>query len=165
VRQCLRHSLRVFGVLAALTLVVGCVSNTPPKQEVRAPADLRPDLLMIAVYPLIDDDNNGYPDTIPLVVYLWDERYPLPLWADGSIHFTLTGREERVIAEWEVPADIVSSSRRRDQVGAAHHMTLDIRDATNDVRPLTNARISGVFLGTDGTRAATKRPLGIQIGG
>ncbi len=144
--------------------LAGCVADKPERRDTRAPADLRPDQLVIAVYPLLDDDNNGYPDTIPVVVYLWDDRYPLPLWADGMIHFQLVDEDKRVIAEWDVPQDVVTSSRRRDQVGAAHQMTLDIRDATTDVRPLTNARLSGVFVGEDGARAESGRPLGIQIG-
>ena len=163
-RQSLWHSLCVLGVLSACVGLAGCVADEPTRPQLKPPADLRPDLLMIAVYPLLDDDNNGYPDTIPMVVYLWDDRYPLPLWADGSIHFSLTSETGQTIAEWDVPADVVAASRRRDQVGAAHHMTLDIRDATSDVLPLTNARLSGEFIGTDGTRAETKRFLGIQIG-
>jgi hypothetical protein len=120
--------------------------------------------MVIAAYPLLDDDNNGYPDTIPVVVYLWDDRYPLPMWADGAITFRLVDAQEQLIAEWEVPADVVLASRRRDQVGAAHQMTLDIRDATSDVRPQTNARLSGEFVGADGQTAKCGRPLGIQIG-
>lgn len=152
------------GLVGFVGVAGGCVADEPKRPQVRAPADLRPDMLMIAVYPLLDDDNNGYTDTIPMVVYLWDGRYPLPLWADGSIRFTLVTETGGLIAEWDVPAEVVSASRRRDQVGAAHHMMLDIRDATSDVMPLTNARLSGVFVGTDGTRAETKRALGIQIG-
>jgi len=137
-------------LLGTALCVAGCVADKPAIREVRAPADLRPDQLVIALYPLLDDDNNGYPDTIPIVVYLWDERYPLPLWANGTIHFQLEDDENQLIAEWEVPADVVVSSRRRDQVGAAHQMTLDIRDATTDVGPVTNAGLSGVFVGEGG---------------
>lgn len=151
-------------LLGAVLGAAGCVADKPERRDTRAPADLRPDQLVIAVYPLLDDDNNGYPDTIPIVVYLWDDRYPLPLWADGMIHFKLVDEDKRVIAEWDVPQDVVISSRRRDQVGAVHQMTLDIRDATTDVRPLTNARLSGVFVAPDGVRAESGRPLGIQIG-
>ncbi len=163
-RQSPWHSLCVLGVLAVCVGLGGCVADEPSRPRLKPPADLRPDLMMIAIYPLLDDDNNGYPDTIPMVVYLWDDRYPLPLWADGSIHFLLTSETGQTIAEWDVPADVVAASRRRDQVGAAHHMTLDIRDATSDVRPLANVLLSGTFVGTDGTQASTKRQLGIQIG-
>lgn len=150
--------------LAAAMFLFGCVSDKPAHREVRAPADLRPEHLVIAAYPLLDDDNNGYPDTIPIVVYLWDERYPLPIWAEGSIRFRLVDENKHLIAEWEVPADVVRASRRRDQVGAAHQMTLDIRDATSDIRPLTNARLTGAFVGENGVKAESGRPLGIQIG-
>ena len=150
--------------IGALLLVSGCVSDRAERPALRPPEDLRPNTLVIASHPLLDDDNNGYPDTIPIVVYIWDDRYPLPFWEDGIMRFRLTDREKNVIAEWEVPADVVRSSRRRDQVGATHQMTLDIREATSDVRPLTNARLTGEFVGDDGTVADCGRPLGIQIG-
>ncbi|MCC7388224.1 MAG: hypothetical protein IT431_05605 [Phycisphaerales bacterium] len=150
--------------ICLIPLLCACVSDKPAARPVQAPGDLRPEHMVIAAYPLLDDDNNGYPDTIPVVVYLWDDRYPLPMWADGAITFRLLDDQEQVIAEWEVPADVVLASRRRDQVGAAHQMTLDIRDATSDVRPQTNARLTGEFVGSDGQKAKCGRPLGIQIG-
>lgn len=157
-RICLVPCLVLAGMLP------GCVADKPVQRTLRAPADLRPDTMVIASYPLLDDDNNGYPDTIPIVVYLWDERYPLPLWEDGIMRFRLSDENKQTIAEWDVPADVVSASRRRDQVGAAHQMTLDIRDATSDVRPLTNARLMGEFVAEDGVVADCGRALEIRIG-
>jgi hypothetical protein len=148
----------------AACLLGACVAEKKSPPPVRPPAELRPDSLAIAAYPLLDDDANGYPDTLPLVVYIWDNRYPLPMWAEGTMHFELRDEDDRLIAEWDVPAEVVAASRRRDQVGAAHAFTLDIREATTDVRPLTNARLSGAFIGEDGATAKTARPLGIQIG-
>ncbi len=160
--QCGRY-MRLVPVLAALALS-GCVAEGPRRKPIRPPADLRTDLVTVATYPLIDNDNNGYPDTIPIVVYLWDNRYPLPMWGEGGLRFELRDAEQRLIAEWDVPQELLASSRRRDQVGASHVLTLDIRDATTDVLPLTNARLSAEYTGQDGTVAKTARPLGIQIG-
>jgi hypothetical protein len=143
---------------------MGCVAEGPTRKPIQRPAELQPNLVTIATYPLIDNDNNAYPDTIPIVVYLWDNRYPLPMWGNGDMRFELRDAEERLIAEWEVPFEAMESSRRRDQVGASHVFTLDIRDATTDVLPLTNARLSAVYIGKDGVAAKTARPLGIQIG-
>lgn len=151
--------------LAIAAGVAGCASSEQQRRTAReAPADLRPQHLIIAAYPLLDYDNNGYPDTIPIVVYLWDDRHPLPVWADGSMRFTLADENNEVIAEWAVPADVVRASRRRDQVGATHQMTLDIREATTDVRPVANAKLSGYFVSDDGEEGHRSRPLGIQIG-
>lgn len=155
----------VMSFVAALGLLVsGCVSDEPQRRPMSEPADLRADLVTIATYPLIDNDNNTYPDTIPIVVYLWDNRYPLPMWAEGTMHFVLEDEQNRVIAEWDVPTDVLITSRRRDQVGASHVLTLDIRDATTDVLPATNVRLSARYVGDDGKVARTARPLGLQIG-
>ena len=159
---CWRY-IRLVPVLAAFA-ASGCVSGSAQREPIRPPADLRTDLVTVATYPLIDNDNNGYPDTIPIVIYLWDNRYPLPMWGEGGMRFELRDAEQRLIAEWDVPPELLATSRRRDQVGASHVLTLDIRDATTDVLPLTNARLSAEYTGQDGTVAKTARPLGIQIG-
>lgn len=159
-RRMFTRLVPVLGVLA----MGGCVSDGPQHKPIRPPADLRPDLVTVATYPLIDNDNNEYPDTIPIVVYLWDNRYPLPMWGEGGMHFELRDADQQLIAAWDVPNELLTTSRRRDQVGASHVLTLDIRDATTDVLPLTNARLSAEYTGADGSVARTARPLGIQIG-
>lgn len=151
-------------VLLWVCVALGCVSQNETRKPIKPPPELQPNLITIATYPLIDNDNNAYPDTIPIVVYLWDNPYPLPMWADGDMRFELRDPEQRLIAEWEVPLEVLETSRRRDQVGASHVLTLDIREATTDVLPLTNARLSAVYVGRDGAVAKTARPLGIQIG-
>lgn len=151
-------------VLLAAVLAVGCVAEGQKRKPIAVPDDLQPNLVTIATYPLLDNDNNAYPDTIPIVFYLWDNPYPLPMWGDGDMRFELRDSEQRLIAEWDVPASVLESSRRRDQVGASHVLTLDIRDATTDVLPATKARLSAFFLGKDGAVAKTTRPLDIQIG-
>lgn len=155
-------ALSLAGVGVGLT---ACATEGEPRQPAKPPADLRPDMVGVAVSPLFDEDNNGYPDTIPVLVYLWDNRYPLPFWADGAMRFSLHSDDDHLLAEWEVSPDVLEASRRRAPVGAAHVLTLDIRAATTDVRPPTNALLSGVFLGEDGAVAKTMRPLGVQIGG
>lgn len=145
--------------------VGGCVVDEPSRPAIHKPEDLRPDLMVIGIQPLIDDDNNGYPDTIPLIIYLWDERYPLPLWVDGSMHFEMVDEAGKLLAEWDVPEDVVKASRSRDQVGAVHHMVLDLRDAMSDEVPVTNVRLRGQFIDDKGEKADTKRPIGFQIGG
>jgi hypothetical protein len=88
VRQITRTITPAAALIAALGLG-GCVADKPAARPIQPPEQLRPDLIVIGVQPLLDDDNNGYPDTIPLIVYIWDERYPLPLWVDGSMHFEM----------------------------------------------------------------------------
>jgi len=145
--------------------MAGCVADGGPKRTPpKPPKNLQVQLVTVAVHELLDTDANGYPDTLPLIVYFWDNRYPLPMWANGSLHFTLTGENGKVIAEWEVPDEIVAASRRRDQVGAVHVLTLDIRQATTDELPLTKAVLSAVFTPDVGPVATTARPLGVQIG-
>jgi len=149
---------------AMMMAVGGCVAEGEQRKPIAVPKDLQPNLITIATYPLLDNDNNGYPDTVPIVFYLWDNPYPLPMWSDGDMRFELRDAEQRLIAEWDVPALVLESSRRRDQVGASHVLTLDIREATSDVLPLTKVRLSAFFVGKDGVVAKTARPLDIQIG-
>lgn len=144
----------------------GCVADREGRRPPRAPEDLRVHTITVAAQMLLDEDNNGYPDTIPVIVYFWDrpERYPLPIWDNGVLRFELRDEHDRVIAEWEVPPEVVVASRRRDQVGAVHYMTLDIREATTDALPATKAMLSAEFTADDGHVARTARPLVVKIG-
>ena len=65
-------------VLLAAVIAVGCVAEGQNRKPIAVPNDLQPNLVTIATYPLLDNDNNAYPDTIPIVFYLWDNPYPLP---------------------------------------------------------------------------------------
>jgi hypothetical protein len=162
----LRCILIALGSGALLLAHAGCVAERESRRPPPAPADLRAQTITIAAQMMLDDDNNGYPDTIPVIVYFWDrpERYPLPLWDEGTLRFMLRDEHDRLIAEWEVPPEIVVASRRRDQVGAVHYLTLDIREATTDALPASKAMLSAEFLGDRAHTAHTARPLVVKIG-
>ena len=163
-RRTISRRCALASTLLAVLVAVGCVAEGEQRKPIAVPPELQPNLITIATYPLLDNDNNAYPDTIPIVFYLWDNPYPLPMWGDGDMRFELRDAEQRLLAEWDVPASVLESCRRRDQVGASHVLTLDIRDAMTDVLPLTKARLSASYVGRDGAVATTKRPLDIQIG-
>jgi len=162
----LRRKCTVLGCGAILLAAAGCVADGEARRPPRAPSDVRPQTITIAAQMMLDEDNNGYPDTIPVVVYFWDspDRYPLPLWDDGVLRFRLHDEHNRLIAEWEVPPEVVVASRRRDQVGAVHYLTLDIREATTDALPATKAMLSAEFMAEEGHTATTARPLVVKIG-
>lgn len=161
----MRYARWLSPLLVSLVLLASCVAEKPNRLPAKAPKDLQVRLVTIAVHDLIDSDSNGYPDTLPLIIYFWDNRYPLPIWADGSIHFTLTDESGMVIAQWDVPEEVLQASRRRDQVGAVHVLTLDIRQATTDELPLTKATLSAVFTPSDGGPVGkTARPMAVRIG-
>lgn len=162
----LRRIVIVCGCGALLLGIYGCVAEQEGRRPPKAPQDVRARSITIAAQMLLDEDNNGYPDTIPVIVYFWDypERYPLPIWDDGVLVFQLHDEHEHLLAEWEVPPDVVVASRRRDQVGAVHYLTLDIREATTDALPPTKAMLSAHFVGAQGQTAQTVRPLVVKIG-
>jgi len=161
----MRYAKRLSPLLVTVVLLASCVAEKPNRLPVKAPRDLQVRLVTIAVHDLIDNDTNGYPDTLPLIIYFWDNRYPLPIWADGSMHFTLTGESGKVIAQWDVSEDVLKASRRRDQVGPVHVLTLDIRQATTDELPLTKASLSAVFTPSNGGPVGkTARPMAVRIG-
>lgn len=145
-------------------LMLGACVAEQKTRPPRAPGDLRASFLTVAVEPLGDADLNGYPDTIPVTIYIWDERYPIPIWADGGITFELHSGDE-VLASWQVPIEVVESARRRTQVGPAHLLTLDMRTAMADVRPASVATLSAVFAPSAPSEpASTVRPMAIRIG-
>lgn len=150
--------------ILALCTSLGCVSDRTSQKPPPPPSDLQPRLVTLALHNLLDEDRNGYPDTLPVAFYLWDDRYPLPMWHEGEIRFTLEDESGVVFAEWDVPEQVVVAARRRDQVGAVHVLTLDIRQATTDVLPPTVATLGAEFLATDGQRASTMRPLVVRLG-
>lgn len=54
-----------------------------------------------------DSDGNGYPDTIPVVVYLFGDtrRYALPVQERGTFEFHLIGPEGEVLGHWIFPEE------------------------------------------------------------
>lgn len=162
----LRRLLQMIACVALLA-APACVAENAARRPPRQPSDLRVQTVTVATPPtLLDEDNNGYPDTIPVIVYLWDspDRYPLPIWDDGALRFELRDDQGNLLAEWVVPPDVVAASRTRGQVGPVHLLSLDIRDATTDARPETKAMLSAQFLSEDGSIAQTTRPLVVRIG-
>lgn len=164
----LRRIIFMLGCATVALALGGCVAEGQRRQTPRAPEDVRTHSITVAAQMLLDEDNNGYPDTIPVIVYFWDhpERYPLPIWDEGVLLFQLQDEFGRLLAEWEVPPEVVIASRRRDQVGPVHYLTLDIREATTDALPATKAMLTARFTATDdGHLAHTARPLVVKIGG
>lgn len=148
------------------TLLAGCVAEQQRKRPPHPPTTERISLVTITLHAILDEDHNGYPDTLNIIVYLWDDRYPLPLWSDGSVVFELRNQAQEPIAEWEVPAEVLRTTRRRDQVGAAHVLSLDLRQATTDQLPAQTGLLAGRFLpSAPGDPASTIEPLAVRIGG
>ncbi|MBK7406064.1 MAG: hypothetical protein IPJ41_16000 [Phycisphaerales bacterium] len=155
-----------FLALLSAPLLAGCVAEQTHKRPPSPPSQARISLVTITLHAILDEDHNGYPDTLNVIVYLWDDRYPLPLWADGSMTFELRNPADEPIAEWEVPAEVLRATKRRDQVGAAHVLSLDLRQATTDQLPAETGMLTGRFVPSGhGEPATTIEPLAIRIGG
>lgn len=101
---------------AALVWTGGCVTETrptAPERERRTayrpsqPSGIKPQQMMLSAGVATDSDGNAYPDTIPVVVYLFGDtrRFALPLKARGTFEFFLEGTDGTPLGHWVFPPE------------------------------------------------------------
>ena len=124
----------VVGV-TVLTLMAGCMTETHPSTPEREhrkisrparPAGVRPEMMMLSAGVGTDSDGNTFPDTIPVVVYLFGDtrRYALPLKERGTFEFFLEGPDQSQIGHWIFPPNEVERAAGDSAAGNCYRFAL-----------------------------------------
>ncbi len=170
----LRVSARAAAVVLvpALAWLSGCASSQSAGEARKpaippAPAGAPVSYVTLGVDAPVDEDRNGYPDTLLVTMYFWINGYPVPVHGDGGVRLTLTDTaSERELATWTMTEGMLAATRRRNAVGPVHLFQLDIRQASTDQFPATTTELTALFTPTDGgPEADTPRPITFRMGG
>lgn len=166
-------------------LIAGCATETrttttntarplPPEPQPApvTPANAHASRMVFAVGSKPDDtDGNGYPDRIDATVMLFAQRYPTPMFVDGTFEFTLhasgqtTNADAPSLAQWTVSGEAIEKTKARTTIGPQYRFTLSLLDAGTDRYPLALADLTCTFIPADGsTPVASDGVRSIQIG-
>ena len=173
-----KHALA--GALIGALLAGGCSldgptssnkrsSNATPRMPKPAPREVEPvegaqpvQILLVRGTPT-DSDADGYPDTIPALVYLFPDPTvsAMSVWAEGEFEFRLLDGNQRPVANWVFPRDKTASARRKLQPGPAYSFFLRLGGRTTACRPRRSScrRFFGPIRG-GGYRARGRRRCG-----
>lgn len=127
---------------AAMTLagpfaMSGCVTEQRgggQKVPENQPGWVVPSRLLAAIQLPEDTEANGYLDTIPVTVYLFDERYPMAISAVGEFVFRLHDANGKSIGQWTMDAQASKAAERKMRPGPGYQFRLDVRKFGTDVR-------------------------------
>lgn len=123
------------GVAAASAIVfaAGCRTSDGPKALPPQPTEVVASRLSASAALPQDTDLNGYPDTIDLTVFVFDDRYPIPIDLPGSFVFKLSAsKDAKLIREWDIPPDRVAAARRRMPAGPGYVFSLSLIENGGD---------------------------------
>ena len=157
------ESNRTRWCVAALAAAVSCVSLMgcettrrdalgrevvePRAREVGpAPAGTRAMQITMSVGRPSDSDANGFPDTIPVVVYLFaaTNEYPLSLSEAGSFTFALTSQGGEPLGRWEFGE--TETARAAQELPPGPGFVFGLRLAPGvDRRPNQPVNVTAVF--------------------
>ena len=159
-------------VVAASTLLTGCVSDKPAPHSVKAaPTGTAPTALQMWVRtPVPDTDGNGFPDTLPVTVYLFAEGYPLSVETAGTFRFELYSAEGKLARVWTIDPAQAKKSVRQAGPGPAYVFALSLLDSGSDRVRRQTVDLSAVFTPESGPNSIANtqvkaRTTTIQIGG
>lgn len=153
----------------------GCVSEireSPPRvsrpkvSRPAKPAGVRPEQMMLSAGVATDADGNTFPDTIPVVIYLFGDtsRYALPLHADGVFEFEVVGKQSGHLGRWVFPEQEVERAAGDSAAGVCYRFGLRLGPG-RDVLEGQTAGIRAVFTETGtGRRIESLGAVTIRLG-
>ncbi len=94
-------------ILAGILVLSACAADPrpapmTPDKVLEAPPGVAPQSMNFAVQPLPDQDRDGWPDVIPVIVYLFSTDSAQPRRFDGGFVFTVSDLDATVIQRWVV---------------------------------------------------------------
>ena len=175
-----KHALA--GALIGALLAGGCSldgptssskrsSNATPRMPKPAPREVEPvegaqpvQILLVRGTPT-DSDADGYPDTIPALVYLFPDPTvsAMSVWAEGEFEFRLLDGNQRPVANWVFPRDKTASARRKLQPGPAYSFFLRL-GGEDDRMPAQTLELSAVFRSDSGRRVSSQGSAAVRMG-
>ncbi|MEZ6242869.1 MAG: hypothetical protein R3B57_07470 [Phycisphaerales bacterium] len=160
-------------VASGPALLAGCASTTtggdsPTRAETpqASSSGTHPtQLLLAADSSLTDSDANGFPDTFQVVTYLFPESdvSALPVWAEGTFEFTLTGPDGKPIERWVFDQEASRAARVRTSVGRAESFFLRFGEGRDRMAP-TVAELRGRFVSQDGRVLTAAGATSVRVG-
>lgn len=151
---------------AALFTMSGCVTEARNNAKVpdKQPDWVTPARMLVAMQLPADTDANGYLDTIPLTVYLFDERYPLAISVPGSFSFKLKTTAGKELGTWTIDEPTATNAIRKMRPGPGYQFRLDVRKFGPDGRDSGTVDLTAEFVPSSGApvhgTAATTFRLG-----
>lgn len=165
----LRKTFAASLVSALLFVAAGCTATrtTASGRPFDLPSEqigIKPVQIFITLGSQTDSHGNGFPDTIPAILYLFpDERESrLPVWAEGSFHFELFLPNGEMIGRWVFPPEMVAKSRRKLAPGPGYSFFLRLTPG-DDAIPATIVSLRSRFSGEDGVEI-TGGVMSLRIG-
>jgi hypothetical protein len=121
--------------VAALVCVTGCVTEVKPSTPAREkasftkpsrPVGIEPEQMLLTASAPNDADGNGFPDTIPVTIYLFGDtrRYRLPIAEQGTFDFTVTTRDGREVGRWIFSEDETRLAQGDSPAGVCYRFAL-----------------------------------------
>lgn len=156
---------------ACETTVTGPLGNerqvtSEPKKLDPPPRGTRPEqMTLIAAVPA-DGDANGFPDTIPVVVYLFPSVrvHPLSMVEPGEFDFRLTDRDGEVLGEWIFDAQDTAAAAQDLPPGRGYVFGLRLAPGV-DRRPNQPGSLTAVFTSAiDQKRIVSSGSATVRIG-
>lgn len=141
-----------FGRAAACMALAACAGNRPASSPVpQQPVDVVASRMTISAALPQDTDLNGYPDMIDLTIFVFDDRYPIPIDLPGAFTFKLSGAKEgKLIRQWDVPADKAAAARRRMPAGPGYVFSLSLLENGGDRIEAQHADLTADFVPVKG---------------
>lgn len=153
--------------------VTGCVTEGPPAKLPPAtaipsqPDGLKVNRVVITVAQVLEDrDRNGYYDTIPVTVYLFDTpRYAYSIQAPGVFEFLVTDPESgKLLAKWSIPWETASKLQTLVWTGTCFPFQLDLREVGTDHLDASEALVACTFTPTGGPAVECGSRLTVHVG-
>jgi hypothetical protein len=166
------RAMAACAVAMVVAPLASCVSDGPARPAPRPqPANIAPNSLQMWVRtPLPDVDGNGFPDTLPVTVYLFAEGYDLAVDVPGTFRFELLSAEGRVARVWELNADEAKAAVRRAGPGPAYVFALSLLDGGSDRVRRQSVDLTATFTPLTTEQGPSPMPVRartttIQVGG
>jgi len=151
------------GACVVLTACAGTTTGSKPLPQ--QPTDVVPSRMTISAALPQDTDLNGYPDIIDLTIFVFDDRYPIPLDVPGSFTFKLSGAKEgKLLREWEIPPDEAMAARRRMPAGPGYVFSLSLLENGGDRVEAQHADLTAEFVPLKGALVKMRGGSTLRLG-
>ena len=156
----------VFAAACAVSMLAGCASDTKGSKPVPTqPNDVVASRMSISAALPQDTDLNGYPDTIDMTSFVFDDRYPIPIDVPGAFTFKLSGgKDGRLIRQWDLPPEKVAAGRRRMPAGPGYVFSLSMVENGGDKIEAQHVDLTADFAPINGPMVKMRGGSTLRLG-
>ncbi len=153
------------GACVCMVLSACAGTTTGSKPLPQQPTEVVPSRMTISAALPQDTDLNGYPDIIDLTIFVFDDRYPIPLDVPGTFTFKLSGAKEgKLLREWEIPPDKAMAARRRMPAGPGYVFSLSLLENGGDRVEAQHADLTAEFTPVKGSLVKMRGGSTLRLG-